>query len=264
MDDVGLDEQDFQARGPLPINFTPKWMQDKESFDMVEDAFQKWQGGSGHGSFDMGGMVDPLDEPIGKGATRADWEAWKTSQGITTTAYSSPKGLSISGVGFDTKGKTTIIPDSQLAVFNNDRDVFKLKPLAAKKLDPRAHLPTRAYSSNGFDLKCIEGGEVKYGEITKLDTGIARDLTGYALLIVPKSGLAVKHGIHVMAGLVDSDWRGSVQVCLTKLTPGSHIFRDGDKIAQFILIRTKTPEIQEVAELPETQRGDKGFGSSGA
>lgn len=254
MEETGLDEQDFRARGkPIPINFTPKW-----------------QGGSGRGSFDMGGMVDPLDEPIGNGSTRADWEAWKTSQ-TCVNRFGKPMQLIqqnipseiISGVDLQKRIQDQLDKDGPYPVWILNEDVEVQKPLATKKLDPRAHLPTRAYSSNGFDLKCIEGGEVKYGEITKFDTGIAMDLTGYALLIVPKSGLAVKHGIHVMAGLVDSDWRGSVQVCLTKLTPGSHIFRDGDKIAQFILIRTESPEIQEVAELPETQRGDKGFGSSG-
>lgn len=236
MDDVGLDERDFQARNK-----------------------------SGRGSFDMGGMVEPLDEinmlkplpqgldfekeagldePVGANTTKQDWEAWKTQ----------------------VQNKLNENGPHPVWILNTDvnfAEPLAAKPLATKKLDPRAQLPTRSYNSNGYDVTALEGGEVKHGEVTQFKTGLAFDLTGYLLKIVPKSGLAVKHGIHVMAGIVDQTYVGELIVCLTKLTPGSHIFRDGDKIAQFILIRTETPEIQEVAELPETQRGDKGFGSSG-
>jgi len=158
-----------------------------------------------------------------------------------------------------TRGHITTYPNEQVWL----PDYPAWPDLKFHKNDPRAKMPARALDSNGYDLNCVEGGEVKQGEVTKFDTGISMDLTGYALLILPKSGLAVKHGIHVMAGLCDSNFTGSIQVCLTKLTPGTHIFRDGDKIAQFILLHTPTPNLVEVNELPETVRGSNGFGSTG-
>lgn len=80
--------------------------------------------------------------------------------------------------------------------------------------------------------------------------------------IAPRSGLAVKHGIDVGAGVIDSDYRGTIQVLLFNFGREDFLIRKGDRIAQLIIEKIASPVIQDVNDLEETTRGEKGFGST--
>lgn len=83
------------------------------------------------------------------------------------------------------------------------------------------------------------------------------------LRIAPRSGLAAKHGIDVLAGVVDSDYRGEIKVILVNHGKERFIISPGDRIAQMILERIKTAMFSEVSSLSDTARSSKGFGSTG-
>jgi dUTP pyrophosphatase len=138
-----------------------------------------------------------------------------------------------------------------------------------KRIDPRAIAPKYATDGAGcFDLFSPVDGDVgPLGALT-VDTGVAFEFPlGYTLLVFSRSGHGAKHGIQLAngAGVIDSDYRGSVKVALTSHNRYA-IFRfsAGDRIAQAMLVPTPTIELIEVDELSETQRGAGGFGSTGA
>ena len=81
--------------------------------------------------------------------------------------------------------------------------------------------------------------------------------------IAPRSGLAVRKNIHVMAGVVDRDFRGPLVVCLCNLSDTDVRIDHGDRVAQLVLERIATPDISVVDRLEETSRGEGGFGSTG-
>jgi dUTP pyrophosphatase len=141
-------------------------------------------------------------------------------------------------------------------------------PLRVQRLDAAATLPTRAHEGDaGYDLYAIEPANLAPGERASVGTGIALEIPeGHAGLVVPRSGTAARHGISVVnaPGLIDSGYRGEVRVLLLN-TDRSEPFsiEPGDRIAQLVLVRVETPEIEEVGALATSQRGEGGFGSSG-
>jgi len=140
--------------------------------------------------------------------------------------------------------------------------------LKVVRLDPRARLPTRAYPADaGLDLYALEQATLAPGERAAIRTGIAIELRdGDAGLVVPRSGLAARHGIALVnaPGLIDSGYRGEVRVLLLN-TDRSTTFTvaAGDRIAQLLLVRVHTPAVVEVERLAPSERGGGGFGSSG-
>jgi dUTP pyrophosphatase len=82
--------------------------------------------------------------------------------------------------------------------------------------------------------------------------------------VAPRSGLAVKHGIQVGAGVVDPDYTGEVKVVLFNHGDKDFEVKKGDRVAQLILERCETPEVEEVGTVEDTERGAGGFGSTGA
>jgi dUTP pyrophosphatase len=140
--------------------------------------------------------------------------------------------------------------------------------LKVMRLDPRARLPTRAYAADaGLDLYALEQATLAPGERASLRTGIAIELRdGDAGLVLPRSGLAVRHGIALVnaPGLIDSGYRGELRVLLLN-TDRSATFTvaAGDRIAQLLLVRVHTPAVVEVDALTSSERGEGGFGSSG-
>ena len=86
---------------------------------------------------------------------------------------------------------------------------------------------------------------------------------GYGLLLKDRSGLATKHGIHVLAGVIDSSFLGEVCICLINLGEKTYEIHEGDRIAQAIIVKDEYVNFLEVKELGQTDRGEKGFGSSG-
>lgn len=141
--------------------------------------------------------------------------------------------------------------------------------LRIARLDERARVPTRAHDGDaGLDLYALEDAVLAPGERASVPTGIAVEIPpGQAGLVLPRSGLAARHGISVVnaPGLIDSGYRGEVRVVLLN-TDREQPFKlsSGDRIAQLVLVRVELPTLVEVDSLTDSDRGVGGFGSSGS
>jgi dUTP pyrophosphatase len=140
--------------------------------------------------------------------------------------------------------------------------------LKIKKLDENATIPTRAHESDaGLDLYSIEENvTINPQSRLTIKTGISIEIPeGYYGRVAPKSGLASKQGIDVLAGVIDSSYRGEVKVILynTNKDVGAWQVFKGDKIAQLIIEKHYNFPVEIVKELSDTERGDGGFGSTG-
>jgi dUTP pyrophosphatase len=140
--------------------------------------------------------------------------------------------------------------------------------LKVRRLDARARLPTRAYPGDaGLDLYALEDGALDPGQRASVRTGIAVEIPeGEAGLVLPRSGLAARHGIALVnaPGLIDSGYRGEIVVLLLNTDRSARFeLAAGDRIAQLVLVKVQTPEVLEVDELAVSERGAGGFGSSG-
>lgn len=133
-----------------------------------------------------------------------------------------------------------------------------------KKLQDSAKIPTKNENDAGYDLYCIEPVTILPGHRCKVSTGIALAIPkGCVGLIWPRSGLSAKNGIDVLAGVIDNTYRGDIIVCLLNTSTDTFAVPAGSKIAQIIIQEFKEPQLELVEELNETERNDKGFGSSG-
>jgi dUTP pyrophosphatase len=137
--------------------------------------------------------------------------------------------------------------------------------LKVQKLSPHAKLPARSNSTDaGWDLHSLDSHTLKPGERRVLDTGIALEIpAGYVGLIWPRSGLAIKQGVDVFAGVVDSGYRGEIKVCLYNSSIAKVSIRKGDRISQILFQQIGDFNLVEAVYLEETPRGDSGFGSTG-
>lgn len=137
--------------------------------------------------------------------------------------------------------------------------------LLIKKLSENAQIPTRASpGSVGYDLYSIEDMHILPYQRGIVCTGIAATIPmGVYGRIAPRSGLAVKHGVQTGAGVIDPDYTGELKVILFNHGSEKFEIKKGDRIAQLILEKCETPLIDEVEEIKDTQRGTRGFGSSG-
>ena len=145
-----------------------------------------------------------------------------------------------------------------------------MEVLKIKKERENAKLPTRATSgSAGLDLyACIdEPITLNKGDKVVIPTGIAIGLDDphYAAFIHSRSGLAIKHGLALLnsVGVIDSDYRGEVCVGIIKLTEEPYTIQPFERIAQMVIKPVELPEIVEVEDLDDTERGAGGFGSTG-
>ncbi len=141
-------------------------------------------------------------------------------------------------------------------------------PLRVLRLDPRARLPTRAHAHDaGLDLHALEDVTLEPGARASVGTGLALEIPeGHAGLVLPRSGLAARHGIALVnaPGLIDAGYRGELRVLLLNTDRREPCtLRAGDRIAQLVLIAVHAPAVLEVAELTDSERGTGGFGSSG-
>jgi dUTP pyrophosphatase len=139
--------------------------------------------------------------------------------------------------------------------------------LPVKRLHDEATLPTRAYEDDaGLDLASCERVELEPGERAVVGTGVVVAIPpGHAGFVQPRSGLAARHGIAVVnsPGLVDAGYRGELKVVLLNTDRNERFVVDpGMRIAQLVVVPIATPRPIEVAELPESERGERGFGSS--
>ena len=139
--------------------------------------------------------------------------------------------------------------------------------LPIRRLRPDAQVPTRAYAGDaGIDLAACERVELAPGERALVATGLAVAIpSGYAGYVQPRSGLATKHGISIVntPGLVDSGYRGELLVNLLNTDPReAFVVEPGMRIAQLVVLAVPEVEPVEVEVLPDSERGDRGFGSS--
>jgi dUTP pyrophosphatase len=139
--------------------------------------------------------------------------------------------------------------------------------LPIRRLRAHAVLPERAYSGDaGLDLAACDRHELQPGARAVVGTGLAVAIPeGYAGFVQPRSGLAARHGITVVnaPGLVDSGYRGEIRVVLLNTDQREAFVVDpGMRIAQLVVLPVPELELAEVEELPESQRGVRGFGSS--
>lgn len=135
-------------------------------------------------------------------------------------------------------------------------------------LEDGATLPTRAHEGDaGLDLYACEEAHIGPGERWSIGTGVALEIPeGHAGLVLPRSGLARKHGIALVnsPGLIDSGYRGEVRVLLLNTDPATTFkVEAGDRIAQLVIAPIALAEPVEVEALADSARGDGGFGSSG-
>jgi dUTP pyrophosphatase len=134
-------------------------------------------------------------------------------------------------------------------------------------LREEAVVPARAYDGDaGLDLAACERVELAPGERALVSTGLAIAVPeGYAGFVQPRSGLAAKHGISIVntPGLIDSGYRGEIRVALLNTDrEASFVVEPGMRIAQLVVVPIPGVRPVEVAELPESERGERGFGSS--
>lgn len=140
--------------------------------------------------------------------------------------------------------------------------------LEVKKVRADAVVPARAYAGDaGMDLTACERVELAPGARALVPTGLAVAIPdGYAGYVQPRSGLAARHGISIVntPGLVDSGYRGELLVNLVNHDEEqSFVIERGMRIAQLVILQVPPVELVEVDELPASERGADGFGSSG-
>lgn len=136
------------------------------------------------------------------------------------------------------------------------------------RLDPELPMPSYAHPGDaGADLFTTVDVTIAPGERVMVPTGIAMALPeGYVGLVHPRSGLAARHGLSIVnaPGTIDAGFRGEIRVMLVNLDPREPVsLRRGDRIAQLVVQRFERGVFVEVAELPESARGDGGYGSTG-
>ena len=154
-----------------------------------------------------------------------------------------------------------------LLLFHLEMDITPV--LKVKKLHPDAIIPSKssAYAA-GYDLSALASCTIEARCRMLIKTGISVAVpAGTYGRIAPRSGLALKNGIDVMAGVIDADYRGDVGVILVNLGSSPFTINPGDRIAQLILEKIESnATVQEIAEaddLSPTSRGSNGFGSTG-
>ena len=140
--------------------------------------------------------------------------------------------------------------------------------IPVKKLDDMLEMPAYAYAGDaGRDLRAAENTILKPFERKAVPCGISLAIpAGYAGLVMPRSGLALKHGITVAnsPGLIDSNYRGEIKAILVNIDAHDEFRIDrGDRIAQLVIVEVPLVNLAEVERLDDTVRGEGGFGSSG-
>lgn len=143
-----------------------------------------------------------------------------------------------------------------------------MQTVSITKLRPDATVPVRAHPTDaGLDLCSVDTIVLEPGGRAAIPTGLAVAIpSGWAGLVVPRSGLALRQGVTVAnaPGLIDAGYRGELQVILVNLSNTPHVVAPGDRIAQLVLVTVWSGALEEVESLPDSDgRGTGGFGSTG-
>lgn len=138
------------------------------------------------------------------------------------------------------------------------------KALKFLRLDPQAILPVRGSPlAAGLDLHALEAVDLRPGQRIAVKTGLAVQIPeGFYGRIAPRSSLAAKNGLDVLAGVIDSDYRGEILCVLVNLGQEAVSLSAGSRVAQLIVEAIATPDPEWATDLDETNRGASGFGSS--
>lgn len=136
--------------------------------------------------------------------------------------------------------------------------------IKVKRLSPEAKLPTKAHQEDaGFDLYSLTTEVIGPHSQKTFKTGVVMSVpAGHYSQFHDRSSMG-KRGIKVMGGVIDSGYRSELLVMLNNTSNDDVIIQAGDKIAQFVILPVPTAQIVEVEELDDSERGEKGFGSSG-
>lgn len=139
--------------------------------------------------------------------------------------------------------------------------------LKFKKLNEEAIIPEyKSAGAAGMDICSIEDLCLESGEFRIVKTGLACAIdSGYEVQVRPRSGMACKRGVTVIntPGTIDEDYRGEIGIGLINLSKEPVNIVKGERVAQLVVNKIEHPDIEVVSELDETERGEKGFGSSG-
>lgn len=131
---------------------------------------------------------------------------------------------------------------------------------------PAAKPPKRANDTDaGADLHAVENYVIRPGDRIAVETGLSLAIpSGFYGQIAPRSGLAAKNGIMTMAGVIDSAFTGPVKVLLFNSSQNPVVVSTGDRVAQLIILSCSLAGFTPVESLPDTARGEAGFGSTGS
>jgi dUTP pyrophosphatase len=134
------------------------------------------------------------------------------------------------------------------------------------RLDPRAEIPSKAYADDaGFDLVCTEGAQIDPGAVVDVKTGIAIAMPpGWWGRIIGRSSTLRKHGLIVNEGVIDAGFRGELFTGVFNPTDEYKVIQRGERLAQLLFLPVPDVHWSERAELPPSERGENGFGSSGS
>lgn len=137
--------------------------------------------------------------------------------------------------------------------------------IKVKKLKANATLPQMMRQGDAaLDLYASDDVMIKVGQIVTIYTGIALEIPdSYVGNVRDRGGLARNHGLHTLGGIVDSNYRGDVAVVIINLGKEDYQVKAGDRIAQMMIHKIEMVEFEEVLELADSARGEKGFTSSG-
>ena len=152
-------------------------------------------------------------------------------------------------------------------IWRNGKMSFKTIGVAVKKLHEDAVIPTYANDGDaGFDFYVIGGGKIRAGETKLFKTGLAMAIPkGYELQVRSRSGLSLKAQIVVLnaPGTIDAGYRGEIGIILTNFSEKEYTVKKGDRVAQGVLNEVPRAKFHVVEDLPDSDRGQGGFGSSG-
>lgn len=137
--------------------------------------------------------------------------------------------------------------------------------LKVKKLNSDAILPRFAHPGDaGLDMYVNETVTLEPGQVGRIKSGIAVEIPdGFVGLCWDKSGLSMNHSIKVLGGVIDSGFRGELIFGVINLGKEEYTFKKGDKVLQMLIQKVEKMDIVDSEELSETDRGEKGFGSTG-
>jgi len=133
------------------------------------------------------------------------------------------------------------------------------------KLDPDAGEPTKKHQHDAaWDIPALEDGKIEPGERGVVRTGLAMAIPNWCYgQVLPRSGLAFKHGIATGAGVIDATYRGEIKILLFNHGDKPFHWNAGDRICQLVVYALPPLTMEQVTSIDGTERGEKGFGSSG-